>query len=61
MPKGDYVSCWKIHCAGFSEKRPWRVLPTITEMTIMFRSLLAVEIQSRVERAVPADATPTRS
>src|SRR5580700_8416764 len=48
-----FLSWWKIHCAGFSEKRPWRVLPTITEMTVMFRSLLAVEIQSRVEGGVP--------
>src|ERR1700733_3402737 len=56
-----FLSRWKIHCAGFSEKRPWRVLPTITEMSVMVRSLLAEEIQSRAERGVPADATPTPS
>jgi hypothetical protein len=25
----------KIYCAGFSEKRPSRVLPTITEMAVI--------------------------
>src|ERR1700741_3380036 len=28
-------SCWKIHREGFSENRPSRVLPTITEMIVM--------------------------
>src|SRR5580765_7060983 len=27
--------CWKIHWEGFSENRPSRVLPTITEMIVM--------------------------
>src|SRR5258706_5201367 len=36
-----FFRCCKIHFAGFSEKRPSRVLPTIAEMTVM-RLLLAV-------------------
>src|SRR6267378_8176327 len=31
-----FFRCCNIHFAGFSEKRPSRVLPTITEMTVMF-------------------------
>src|SRR6266550_880681 len=31
--------CCKIHFAGFSEKRPSRVLPTMTEMTVMVLTL----------------------
>src|SRR5215470_9973193 len=34
--------CRKIHRAGFSEKRPGRVLPTITEMTFIACSSLGV-------------------
>src|ERR1700730_796012 len=30
-----FFRCWKIHFAGFSEKRPSRVLPIMTEMTVM--------------------------
>ena len=30
-----FFRCYRIHLAGFSEKRPSRVLPTITEMTVM--------------------------
>src|ERR1700674_6082309 len=36
-----FFRCCRIHCAGFSEKRPSRVLPTMTEMTVMLL-LLAV-------------------
>src|ERR1700730_2523194 len=36
-----FFKCCRIHCAGFSEKRPSRVLPTMTEMTVMLL-LLAV-------------------
>src|SRR6267142_5280436 len=36
-----FFRCCKIHFAGFSEKRPSRVLPTMTEMTVMLL-LLAV-------------------
>src|SRR5882672_3786376 len=32
-----FFKCCSIHCAGFSENRPCRVLPTITEMTVMTR------------------------
>ena len=31
----ELETCCKIHFAGFSEKRPSRVLPTMTEMTVM--------------------------
>src|SRR5712692_6928701 len=30
-----FFRCCKIHFAGFSENRPSRVLPTMTEMTVM--------------------------
>src|SRR4029079_14829319 len=33
----------KIHLAGFSEKRPSRVLPIMTEMTVMLLPLLLPE------------------
>src|SRR6266478_7411699 len=33
--------CWRIHCAGFSENRPWRVLPTITEIVVISFSFAA--------------------
>ena len=32
----ELETCCKIHFAGFSEKRPSRVLPTMTEMTVCF-------------------------
>src|SRR6266446_2701965 len=32
-----FFRCCSIHRAGFSENRPCRVLPTITEMTVMTR------------------------
>src|SRR5882672_6598496 len=35
--------CCKIHFAGFSEKRPSRVLPTMTEMMVIFDSLHLAE------------------
>src|SRR5258706_6633714 len=34
-----FFRCCKIHFAGFSEKRPSRVLPTMTEMTVMLLPL----------------------
>src|SRR5216683_2671731 len=30
-----FFRCCRIHFAGFSEKRPSRVLPTMTEMTVI--------------------------
>src|SRR5712691_6866907 len=34
-----FFRCCKIHFAGFSENRPSRVLPTMTEMTVMLLTL----------------------
>src|SRR6202040_1713091 len=42
-----FFSCCKIHFAGFSEKRPSRVLPTMTEMTVM-PLLLAVGLDHNI-------------
>src|SRR5882762_7985049 len=51
-----FFRCCKIHFAGFSEKRPSRVLPTMTEMTVMLLLLLRGEL-----RASPRDNLATRS
>src|SRR5580693_4070827 len=46
-----FLRCCKIHFAGFSDKRPWRVLPTMTEMTVMLL-LLAIRQQKNEFRYI---------
>src|SRR5258705_13634286 len=46
-----FFRCCKIHRAGFSEKRPSRVLPTMTEMTVMLLILLSAERKKAVTGA----------
>jgi hypothetical protein len=46
--------CWRIHWAGFSENRPCRVLPKITE-TIIICFSLTPSGSSRVLRSVLYD------
>src|SRR3954453_11346142 len=45
-----FLRCRKIQCAGFSEKRPSRVLPTMTEMTVM---VLILAVRRRWVEAPP--------
>src|SRR5258707_15839471 len=45
-----FLRCRKIQCAGFSEKRPSRVLPTMTEMTVMLLILAVAERKKLAHR-----------
>src|ERR1700681_665464 len=42
-----FFRCCKIHFAGFSEKRPSRVLPTMTEMTVMLLILVILAVRQK--------------
>src|SRR6266446_1010975 len=46
-----FFRCCKIHFAGFSENRPSRVLPTMTEMTVMLLPFLLLKAPTRRGRA----------
>src|SRR5712672_1468276 len=54
-----FFRCCRIQFAGFSEKRPSRVLPTMTEMTVMFL-LLAHGLQATLGAKPPANSIDFR-
>src|SRR6266849_10340458 len=53
-----FFRCCKIHFAGLSEKRPSRVLPTMTEMTVML--LLLTVSRKKKGRLIRERISPTR-